>query len=837
MHSKADVLCVCLDAADPTLVADLAAAGELPTLARLLDQGAVVDTVAPEGVFVSANWPSIFTASTPDRHGYLCWEEYRGGTYEHRQTTPQEVRGDPLWRSLSRAGKRVGVFDVPHSIVEPLNGVMVAEWGCHDRHFGTHSFPESLAADLAGRHGHHVGSMDPPGLDQFAPCDYTARAGRSRTADETVALVDALRAGIASKSGASLELLDAGGWDFFLTVISETHCIGHQLWNLHDPSHPGHDPSLVERVGGDPVADIYRRADAVVADHLARLGPDATAYVLMPHGMTAHNDGTHLFDHVLHRLDWLLDDPTGLGAGTQAAAQAARLLPRPVRRSALRLSAPLLRGRVSDAPPAPLPPLHERRFYMTPNNTVVGAVRLNMSGREPAGRIDSADRRKVLRWLADRLQELVNVDTGGPVVRRCVIAEDVYRRTPTDGFGDLFVEWERSAPIERVWSPATGTVAVPYDHWRQGDHVRQGRLLATGPGIEPGRRRAVASTPDVGATFAAAAGVRLEGVDGRPLESVLPRRARTPRPRRKLATRARDWTADALSNGARASVPDWASRSVAAPGAAADAAENRSRAIDERLTATETRVRALERQSQIAAMTAWLPHAQVPEDLLVSIVMPTRDRREFLETAVASVLEQSYRRWELLIVDDRSTDDTRVFLESLDDPRIRTLKSDGSGVCRARNVGLDAARGDVIAYLDDDNRYDPEWLKAVALAFATHPDASACYGVRVFDDEGRVLRGVPSGSAVFHFLEWDAEGIRNGNLADINVLAHRPRGLYFDETITVLGDWDLIRRLTEDEAPLAVPAIAAYYRTDTPNRLSDLGGDEVERDYRYVRAK
>src|SRR5215210_3096978 len=109
-----------LDAADPGLVRKLAAAGEMPAMARLLESAAQVETEAPPGVFVSANWPTIFTASSPDRHGYLCWDEIRGGTYEHRQTSPADIKGMPIWERLSEAGKRVAVLDVPHSLARPL---------------------------------------------------------------------------------------------------------------------------------------------------------------------------------------------------------------------------------------------------------------------------------------------------------------------------------------------------------------------------------------------------------------------------------------------------------------------------------------------------------------------------------------------------------------------------------------------------------------------------------------------------------------------------------------------------------------------------------------------
>ena len=831
MLAPAKVIAIALDAADPGLVRELVAAGEMPALARLLENGATVDTLAPEGVYVSANWPTLFTATRPDRHGYLCWEEIPGGSYERRMTEPSELVGVPFWERLSDAGRRVAVFDVPHTMVRPLNGVMVSEWGCHDRHFGTASHPEGLADELSAAHGRHFGSCAPPGTNQFAPCDYTHRDDAHRTETESAALLDEILKGLEQKRAASLDLLDRGGWDVFLTVLGESHCVGHQLWHLHEPEHPAHDPSLTRQMGGDPMRTVYRRLDSVVADHLARLGPDDTAYVLMPHGMTAHHDGTHLFDQVLHRLDWALDDPTGLGAATRAAASAARLVPAALRRPALRAAAPIVRSRLGEGHEDVLPPPEERRWFMAPNNTVVGAVRLNLAGREPRGRIHPEDRREVLGWIARRLRELVNLDTGGQVVRECIVADDVYRRTPGDAMPDLFIEWERSAPIERVWSPATGTVVVPYTHWRQGDHVREGLMIASGPGIEGGRRRGAYGTEHVGATISAAAGLRLTGVDGQPIESVLPRAARASRP--GLASRAHA----ALAGRVRTAPPRWAGRDEAPLVAALRDVQTLDSAHKQQQAELAELSDRLERHMHVTAMAAWLPGADVPEDVLVSVVMPTRNRRTLLEHAIASVERQSYTRWELLVVDDASDDDTADFLSAIEDPRVRALASDGSGCCRARNVGLDAAHGEIVTYLDDDNRYDPHWLRAVVHTFASNPDASVCYGARVFDDESAMFPGPRNGRPGMHFNRWDRGVLLTSNIADQNVLAHRRGSLRFDEDLVCYGDWDLLLRLTETEDPVEVPAVAVYYRTGAPDRLSQLPGSQLEQDFAKVRRK
>jgi predicted AlkP superfamily phosphohydrolase/phosphomutase len=809
---------VALDAADPGLVRDFAAAGEMPTMARLLRDGAAVETLAPMGVFVGANWPALFTATAPDRHHFLCWEEIRGGTYDHVETDPTWVRGTPLWHHLSNAGRRVAVVDVPHAMAEPVNGAMLLEWGCHDRHLGTKSWPPELAAELADRHGEHYGSMAFH-RGQFAPCDYRHREGRERSADETAALFDDILRGVENKRRVSLDLLDRGGWDLFFTVSGESHCVGHQLWHLHEKGHPRHDPELAARIGGDPMRQVYRRLDRLVGDHLERLGPEDTAYVVMAHGMAAHHDGTHLLDQVLNRLEWGLDNPRGFGLGTRAAAEAARLVPPALRTRAFGRAAPFLRRHATSPGLDAIPAREARRWFLTPNNTVVGAVRLNLAGREPAGRIQPGDRRAALDWLSKRLGELVNLDTGGPVVRRCVVTDDVYRRSQGDSFGDLYVEWERDAPIERVWSPATGTVVVPYEHWRQGDHVREGLTLAVGPGIRAGKRRRVHSIPELGATIAAAAGVALPDADGSPIDSILPAGAAPRRVERLLGPRA------------DRRVPGWAQRSA-------------SSAITPQPTEPapgpsplEGRVVALERQAQVGAMSAWLRNADVPEDLLISVVTVTRDRRELLARAVDSIKAQSYTHWELLVVDDGSVDGTAELLARDEDPRLRRLAGTGDGECAARNLGLEAAHGDVIVYLDDDNRFDPDWLKAVALTFGTLPETLVAYGARVCDDFGRVHHGPSNGRPWMQFAAWDPDALEDFNIADTNVLAHRPSSERFDEELSFFGDWDLLLRLTQNRSrpPTEIPAIAAYYRTDVDGRMtSSVPREEIERAYRRI---
>ena len=234
-------LMVALDACDSRVMRAVAAGGRAPTIAALLGRAARLDTSAPVGVYEGAIWPTLFTSLSTTKHGYYCHEELTLGTYQHHATSPRDIAGTPFWQVLSEAGKRVAVIDVPHSVVSgPVNGVQVVEYGCHDRHVGFSTWPPALAEDLEQRFGlHPVGGMDAHSARQFAPCDVAHRAaGPRRTHDEARALFAELVAGQEAKSALSLDLLDRGEWDLFLTVLGEGHCTGHQFWALHDPTEP-----------------------------------------------------------------------------------------------------------------------------------------------------------------------------------------------------------------------------------------------------------------------------------------------------------------------------------------------------------------------------------------------------------------------------------------------------------------------------------------------------------------------------------------------------------------------------------------------------------------------
>lgn len=212
----------------------------------------------------------------------------------------------------------------------------------------------------------------------------------------------------------------------------------------------------------------------------------------------------------------------------------------------------------------------------------------------------------------------------------------------------------------------------------------------------------------------------------------------------------------------------------------------------------------------------------VKQDTLVSVIMPTKNRRDIIHHAIRSVLAQSYKNFELIIVDDGSTDGTTddIYL-NFNDPRIVVLSSDGQGVCEARNTGLRHSSGEIVAYLDDDNRWHNDYLE-ISLMQMERADALTCYSVLARLEEGFGSSDDPS----YLIKPFDLHSLKCSNFIDMNVFMHH-RSLYdiyggFDNSLKRMVDWDLIIRYCEKARPTICYSIGAYYdHSDRQDRITN----------------
>jgi predicted AlkP superfamily phosphohydrolase/phosphomutase len=510
-------LFVGLDAAEPHVLQEGIASGSLPTLARLQAAGASGALGNCLLTLPGAVWPEIFsgvTCGTLPR--FFHPRQIVTGEAAPRPLAAADVAGDPtFWKFASAQGRRVAVVDIPHAPpVPPSSGVQVVEYGLHDTHFGRASHPGPLLAELTDRHG----------VYPVASCDH-----RGGTRAKNASLLEDLAVGIERKSALILDLLGRERWDLFACTFSESHCVGHWFWHYRDASHWGWEPDAPSSLR-EGVDRIYAKLDAALGRFIDAAGAD-TVIVLASHGMAPYVAGYQLLPEVLTRL--------GFGPAPPGTRSRVRDLQHTVKHWIPRRYWEGL-GRVVVEHPAvrqvltpfqrrngamffPLESPQTRAAYV-PNNTI-GAVRVNLQGREPFGHVrpgDEADR--LMDDIRHELLALREPRSREPIVSDVLKATDVFGSRHHPDVPDLIVRFRQDLGLlERCVSPRVGSVFVPVgSRWgrRTCDHSPRSAAWVTGPAFGAnGSIPASAALIDIAPTILHALGCDVPSViEGRALQ-------------------------------------------------------------------------------------------------------------------------------------------------------------------------------------------------------------------------------------------------------------------------------------------------------------------------------
>ncbi len=206
----------------------------------------------------------------------------------------------------------------------------------------------------------------------------------------------------------------------------------------------------------------------------------------------------------------------------------------------------------------------------------------------------------------------------------------------------------------------------------------------------------------------------------------------------------------------------------------------------------------------------------------VSVIIPAFDRAHTVLRAIESVIGQSLPEWELILIDDGSTDNTERLVRSIPDERIRYIRNlRNSGQSAARNTGIKAAQGTYISFLDSDDEWLPEKLALEVVLFESAPTIGLTYsGENVLDSDGRLLEiGTPrlQGRVFSQLLAKDFIG-------SCSRVAVRRKILEivggFDEGLSNAEDWDLWIRVASICQVAGVPQVLVR-RYLGANQVSD----------------
>jgi hypothetical protein len=205
---------------------------------------------------------------------------------------------------------------------------------------------------------------------------------------------------------------------------------------------------------------------------------------------------------------------------------------------------------------------------------------------------------------------------------------------------------------------------------------------------------------------------------------------------------------------------------------------------------------------------------------LVSVIIPTFNRAAFVREAITSVLAQDYAPLEVIVVDDGSQDDTPAVLHDYR-AQILSLRQEHAGVSAARNRGVAASHGALVAFLDSDDLWLPQKVSAQVALFTQQPQAQACY-----TDEIWLRRGVRVNPRLIHakhagwiFLQSLPRCIISPSSIMLRRLLWERLG-GFDESLPACEDYDLWLRLTAVEPVALLPERLIIKRGGHADQLS-----------------
>ena len=205
------------------------------------------------------------------------------------------------------------------------------------------------------------------------------------------------------------------------------------------------------------------------------------------------------------------------------------------------------------------------------------------------------------------------------------------------------------------------------------------------------------------------------------------------------------------------------------------------------------------------------------EEPIVSVITSTYNRSEKLIRAINSVIDQSFEDWEMIVVDDASTDDTEDRVGEIDDDRVKYIKlgKNFGNDTRPKNTGIMTAKGRYIAFLDDDNVYRKDHLQALVSAMEKS-NVDCVYGDRFLTVDGE-----PQGLGVYS--EYNPMLLLVRNYIDTSDVLMKRETIFdlggFDENYKKYIDWNLwVRAAKANKKFQRVPLVLTDYYIDDDSK-------------------
>lgn len=514
-----------LDAAEPDLIEQMIAKGELPTLARLRQSGAHCRLESEATWRAGRVWETLLTgdADFPS----ASW--FDPATYSNYQVGSRKK--PPFYARIPKLN--LLALDVPYmSLWYDLPGAQVI-WGGHDAGYPRASRPAGLVKQLDAKFGVH------PAFHNDFNCAWHHEQSIDTLAD---ALIEGSRRRVKVVQWLMQQFPN---WNLFMTVLSEAHSAGEVFWHGVAERHPLSSISTVP-LARRRLFDVYRELDRSVAEMIGSMPPGTTVVVCSLHGMETNDydvPSMALLPELMHRAHFGQSLLRGVNPRRWQKQGCPPIVPgegmkwndymrmhfaaSPLRQKwrAWRHASRIRRGRVRPVEDliVPIPPetdqppekIAEPRWTLNWQTTCWyrkywpqmrafalpvfydGRVRINLQGRESGGLVAANDYEKTCDWVEQLLAPCRNIRDGVSAVT------DIERRRRTDPLNpngpdaDLVITWNKA--VDAIQHPRYGTIG-PFPFRRTGGHTDHGFAYIVGPNVaqrDLGLREALQLTPTI----------------------------------------------------------------------------------------------------------------------------------------------------------------------------------------------------------------------------------------------------------------------------------------------------------------------------------------------------